>query len=116
MATAATEVEGTQLAVPTPLSDWRGGWRIPYSHEHHGKHACFSERVASMAIHRVARKTSHEPPRRIDRAVGERRWRRLSDAIVPDRRDHLVAGHEVLAPQFAGQLARELSADQLGFA
>ena len=105
MAATAAEFEGTQLLVPTPLLDWSGGWRVPYAHERHGKRPGIPGRVVSMAIRGVARKASHEPPRWIDRQVGERNWRRLSHALVPDRCDHLVAGCEVLAPQFAGELA-----------
>ena len=43
-------------------------------------------------------------------------WRCQSDAVVRFRWDDLVARPEVLAPQFAGELARQLSADQLEFA
>jgi uncharacterized iron-regulated membrane protein len=46
----------------------------------------------------------------------KRRRGRLPDPVVPDRCDHLVAGPEVLAPQSASELARGLSAGQLGLA
>ena len=116
MAATATEVEVAQFLVTTALLDRRDCRRVHNVDEHHRKHPGVPGPVVSMAIRRVARKTSHKPPRRIDRPMGERHWRRLSHALVPVWRDHLVAGYEVLAPQFAGELAGELSADQLGFA
>ena len=109
-------VEVARLPVSIALLDWRSGGCLPYPHEHHGKHHRVPGPVVSMEIRRVARETSHQPPRGIDRPVVEWHWGRLPYLLVPDRCDHLVAGPEVLASPSASQLARGLPADQLGLA
>ena len=58
----------------------------------------------------------NESPGWVERPPGKWRWRGKPDVVVPNWGYYLVAGCKALAPQFAGELARELPTNLLGSA